>query len=210
MSAVPKPRKLTVEEYLEIERTAVHKSEFFDGEMFLVHPPAGPRMMAGANRVHNVVFRNLFVKLAARLGDDGPCQLFAADQRVKIDPSGLFCYPDILIVCGEPEYAPDDPDALTNPKVVIEVLSPSTERYDRTTKFRHYAALPSVQEYVLVSQHEPLIERFVRQPDGQWGRTEFAGPDATLALATVPAAVTLADIYRRVQFPPAGLRAYNT
>ncbi len=202
MSAVPKPRKLTVAEYLAIEATAEHKSEFFDGEMFLVHPPAGPRLMAGANKEHNVVFRNLFTELAILL-KGGPCELFAADQRVKIDRSKSYCYPDLLIVCGEPEYAADDPDALTNPKVVIEVLSPSTERYDRTTKFRHYAALPSVQEYVLVAQDEPLVERFVRLPDGQWGRTEFAGPDATLTLASVPATVPLADVYRRVAFPPA-------
>ena len=201
MSAVPKPPKLTVEEYLEIERTAVNKSEFFDGEMFLVHPPAGPCMMAGASKPHNIVFRNLFGELFKELGY-GPCQLFAADQRVKLDPTGLWCYPDLLIVCDEPEYAADDPDALTNPRVVIEVLSPSTERYDRTTKFRHYAALLSVQEYVLVAQDEPLVERFVRLPDGQWARTEFAGLDATLTLATVPAAVPLADVYRRVEFPP--------
>jgi Uma2 family endonuclease len=202
MSAVPKSRKLTVAEYLEIEQAAAHKSEFYDGEMFPVHPPAGPRMMAGASKPHNIVFRNLLLKLGARLGDDGPCQLFAADQRVKIDAHGHWCYPDILIVCGEPEYAADDPDALTNPKVVIEVLSPATERYDRTTKVRHYAALPSVQEYVLVAQDEPLVERYVRLPDGQWGRAEFAGLDATLALATVAASVPMADVYRRVAFPP--------
>ena len=202
MSAVPKPRMLTVAEYLEIERTAVHKSEFLDGEMFLVHPPAGPRMMAGASKFHNIVFRNLFAELSAGL-KGGSCELFAADQRVKIDPTGLYCYPDLLIVCGEPEYAAADPDALTNPTVVIEVLSDSTERYDRTTKFRHYAALPSVQEYVLAAQDEPLVERFVRLPDGQWGRTEFAGLEATLSLASVPAAVPLADVYRRVTFPPA-------
>ena len=204
MSAVPKPRKLTVAEYLAIEATATHKSEFFDGEMFLVHPPAGPRMMAGASKAHNVVFRNLFGELYKRLGY-GPCQLFAADQRVKLDPTGLWCYPDLLIVCGEPEYAADDEDTLTNPKVVIEVLSPSTERYDRTTKFRHYKSLSSVQEYVLVTQDEPRAERFVRQPDGAWGQTDFAGMGDTLALATVPATVPLAELYRGVTFPPTRL-----
>ena len=200
MSAVSKPRKLTVAEYLAIEATATHKSEFYDGEMFPVHPPAGPRMMAGASRFHNVVFRNLFAELAVGL-KAGPCQLFAADQRVKLDPTGLWCYPDLLIVCGEPEYAADDPDALTNPRVVIEVLSDPTERYDRATKFRHYKALASVQEYVLVAQDEPRAERFVRQPDGAWGQTDFVGVGDTLALASVPAAVPLAEVYRGGRVP---------
>ena len=192
MSAVPKPRKLTVAEYLALEEKAERRSEFSDGEMF---------QMAGASREHNAITRNLTAELDNRL-KDGSCQVFAADQRVKVDRTGLYTYPDLLIVCGEPEYAAEDRNTLTNPRVVIEVLSPSTERYDRTTKFRHYKQLPSVQEYVLVSQDEPLVERFTRAADGSWPQVEFVGLDATLALATVPAAVPLADVFRGVEFPP--------
>jgi Uma2 family endonuclease len=188
MSAVPRPRKLTVEEYLAIEATAERRSEFYDGEMFL---------KAGASREHNIHSRNLTAELHTRL-KGSRCQVFVADLRVKVDRTGLYTYPDLLVVCGEPEYAPENRDTLTNPTVVIEILSASTEKYDRTTKFRHYKQLPSVQEYVLVAQDEPLVERFVRQPDGTWGHTDFVGLDATLSLATVPASVPLAEVYRDV------------
>ena len=191
MTAVPKPRKLTVAEYLAIEEKAERKSEFYDGEMFLI---------AGASREHNVLARNLTGHLFARL-QGGPCQVFVSDQRVKVDRSGLYTYPDLLIVCGPPEYSAESRDTLTNPKVVIEVLSDSTEKYDRTTKFRHYKKLPSVMEYVLVAQDEPLVERFTRPADGTWAQTDFVGLDATIALITVPASVPLAHVYFGVVFP---------
>lgn len=198
MSAVPPPKKLTVAEYFEIEEKADRKSEFYDGQMFL---------MAGASREHNILTRNLTGLLFAAL-QGGPCQVFVADMRVKVDRTGLYTYPDLLIVGGTPEYAAENRNTLTNPKVVIEILSDDTERYDRTTKFRHYKQLPSVQEYVLVSQNEPLVERFTRQADGSWAQTDVVGPDATMTLATVPASVPLADVYRGVEFPtperPAG------
>ena len=191
MSAVPKA-KLTVAEYLAIERRAEFKSEYYDGEMFA---------MAGASREHNVVARNLAGELYGRL-KGGPCQTLTGDQRVRINRTGLYCYPDLLIVCGEPEYADEDRDTLINPRVVFEVLSPSTERYDRTTKFQHYKQLPSVQEYILVAQDRAWCERFVRQPDGAWAQVAFTGLDATLELKTVPVAVPLADVYAGVTFPP--------
>lgn len=192
MSAAPKPRKLTVEEYFARDEAAERRSEFFDGEMF---------QMAGASREHNVICRNLTGELYQRLKGSS-CQVFVADLRVKVDRTGLYTYPDLLIVCGEPEYAKENRDTLTNPRVVVEVLSDSTEKYDRTTKFRHYKALPSVQEYVLVSQDEPLVERYTRTPAGRWEQEDFVGLDATLTLAAVPAALPLADIFRGVEFPP--------
>ena len=191
MSAIPKRRKLTVAEYFAIEEKAQQKSEFFDGEMFL---------MAGASREHNAVSRNLTAELHTRLKGSS-CKVFVADQRLQVSPTGLYTYPDLLIVCGTPEYSTENRNTLTNPKVVIEVLSDSTERYDRTTKFRHYKQLPSVQEYVLVSQNEPLVERFTRLPDGTWTQTEFVGLEATMALATVPVSVPLAEVYLDVEFP---------
>ena len=192
MSAVPKPKKLTVEEYFAIEEKAERRSEFFDGEMFL---------MAGASKEHNILTRNLLGHLFAKL-QGGSCQVFTADQRVKVDRTGLYTYPDLLIVCGEPEYAEENEDTLTNPKVVIEVLSDSTERYDRTTKFRHYKALPSVQEYVLVAQDEPLVERYTRPSAGEWTQTDFVGLDATVELATAGVRLPMRDIYQGVTFPP--------
>ena len=191
MSAVPKP-KLTVAEYLAIEREAEFKSEFYDGEMFA---------MAGASLEHNRVSENLSIEIGKRL-TSGPCQSFSRDLRVRIERTGLYCYPDLVIVCGEPLMADEDEDTLVNPCVVFEVLSPSTERYDRTIKLRHSKQLQSVQEYVLVAQDEPLCERFTRQPDGSWTHAEFVGLNATLELTAVPVAVPLADVYTRVTFPP--------
>ena len=198
MSAVPK-RKLTVAEYLAIEKKAEFKSEFFDGEMFPVHRD-GPLGMAGASRAHNTVTANLLGELHARL-KRGPCRAFVNDQRVLIDRTGLYCYPDVLIVCGGVESTEDDEDTITNPRVVIEVLSPTTERYDRGAKFRHYQQVPSLVEYVLVSQDEAVVERFVRQADGSWALVSFVGLEAELALTAVPVRVPLADIYAGVEFP---------
>ena len=195
MSAVPK-QKLTAAEYLAIERKAEFKSEFFNGEMFA---------MAGASRPHNTALMNLGGEIYSRL-KGGPCRPFMQDQRVVVDRTGLYTYPDLLIVCGRVETAADDEDTITNPRVVVEVLSPSTERYDRGAKFRQYQQLPSVQEYVLVSQSEPLCERFVRQDDGSWSLVSFVGLEAVLALTSVPVQVPLSDIYAGVEFtdPPRG------
>jgi Uma2 family endonuclease len=199
VSAVPK-RKLTAEQYLAIEREAEFKSEFYAGEMFA---------MAGASRDHNRIKDNLIGELGARF-KGGPCQTFSSDQRVKIDATGLFTYPDVVIVCGPEAFDPRDPDTLLNPTAIIEILSPSTERYDRGTKFTHYQQIPSLVEYVLVSQDEPHVDRFVRQPDGTWVLTVYADPAGSFSLASppgpVPVSVPLADVYRGVTFPPPTLR----
>jgi Uma2 family endonuclease len=198
MSAVPK-RKLTAAEYLAIEKKAEFKSEFFNGEMFPLHRDA-PVGMAGASRLHNTVAMNLGGEVHARL-KGGPCRAFMQDQRVLIDRTGLYTYPDLLIVCGEVQTAEGDEDTVTNPRVIVEVLSPSTERYDRGAKFRHYQQLPSMQEYILVSQDEAVVERFTRQADGSWSLVSFVGLEAVLTLNSVPVLVPLADIYAGVAFP---------
>ncbi len=193
MSAIPK-RKLTEAEYLEIERTAEFKSEFFNGEMFA---------MAGASYQHNIVKDSLVFELRLRLMGSS-CRTSSSDQRVRIDASGSYVYPDIVIVCGDPEFSSQDPLSLINPRVIVEVLSELTQQkqYDRTTKFRHYMKLPSLQEYILVSQDEPLIERFVRQADGLWGLRMFHSLAETFSLATIPVEIPMADLYRDVTFPP--------
>lgn len=188
MTALPK-KKLTEAEYLAIERAAEVKSEFYGGEMFA---------MAGATPRHNEVKENLIGELYGRL-KGGRCRTYSSDQRVKVDRTGLYTYPDLVIVCGKPEFAPNDPDTLVNPQVVIEILSKTTESYDRGKKFQHYKRLPSVQEYVLVSQDRIQIERLVRQPDETWVLTTFDDPAGEFALATVPVRVPLADVYRGVE-----------
>lgn len=190
MTALPKSR-LTVAEYLAIERKAEFKSEFFDGQMYA---------MAGANRHHNIANENLSTEIGGLLKGTR-CRTLSRDQRVRIGSTGLYCYPDLIIVCGPPEYASEDSDTLVNPRVIVEVLSDSTELYERTTKFRHYQKLPSLMEYVMVSQHEPMCERFSRSTDGSWALVAFVGLDAKLELTSVPVQVPLADIYAGVTFP---------
>jgi Uma2 family endonuclease len=192
VSAALKP-KLTLAEYLARERTADVKSEYYRGETFA---------MAGASREHNTAKENLIVELGMRL-KGSPCRTYSSDQRVKVSATGLYTYPDIVVVCGKPEFDPEDPDTLVNPVAIIEILSPATERYDRGAKFRQYQQIPSFQEYVLVSQDEPVIERFVRQPDGTWVLTVMAGLTGEVAFASVPVRVAMADVYNGVDFPPA-------
>jgi Uma2 family endonuclease len=192
MSAIPKPR-LTPEEYLARERVAEFKSEYYQGEMFA---------MAGASREHNYVKDNLIIEVGARLRGT-PCRTSSSDQRVKVFATGLYTYPDIVIQCGQAEYDPLDKDTLLNPVAIIEVLSPSTENYDRGAKFRQYQQLASVQEYVLVSQSEPLCERYVRQAEGGWKYDAVSGLDGEFAFITIPVRIPMADIYRDVEFASA-------
>ena len=149
MSAIAK-KKLTETEYLAIERAAGFRSEFYNGEMFA---------MAGAKFPHNRIKDNLAGQIYAQLAG-GPCYPLVSDMRVKVLKTGLQTYPDILIVCGEPEF-PDaeTTDVLLNPSAIVEVLSPSTEKYDRGSKFRQYQQIETLKEIVLVAQDEPVIER---------------------------------------------------
>jgi Uma2 family endonuclease len=203
MTALPK-RKLTEAEYLAIERAAEFKSEFFNGEMFPMQGLGGPLGMAGATFVHNSVKENLSTALAYALRG-GPSQVLSSNMRVKA--TALYTYPDILVVCGPPQF-PDaeSTDVLLNPAVIIEVLSPSTEKYDRGAKFRHYQQLPSLKEYVLVAQDEPVCERFVRQPNNSWLLTTVTGLTSTLAFATVEASVPLTEIYSGITFEEKPIR----
>lgn len=195
MSAVPR-KKLTEAEYLAIERAAEFKSEFYNGEMFA---------MSGAKYDHNRAKDNLARHLGNQLAG-GPCVPLTSDMRVKVSPAGLYTYPDVVVVCGPPEFADDKRDTLLNPTVIIEVLSPSTETYDRGTKFKLYKRLATLKEYVLVAQDEAVCDQYVRQPDGTWVVTDAIGLDAELVFRTVPARVRLADIYAGVTFPELPLR----
>ena len=195
MSAVPRAT-LTPAEYLAIERKAEFKSEFYNGEMFA---------MAGASEEHSLIKDNLAGEARQQLKGSG-CRVVTSDLRVKVDPTRLYTYPDVVIYCDRPQFEDGVFDTLLNPRVIVEVLSESTEAYDRGDKFRHYRQIASLQEYVLVAQDRPYVERHVRQPDGSWLMTEFAGLDRVFEFTSVSARVPLAEIYRDVSFPETPLR----
>jgi len=188
MSVAIKPL-LTEAEYLARERAAEFRSEFLRGEVFA---------MAGAKYHHNRVKANTEYRLANQL-EGGPCFVLSSDQRVKVPRTGLYTYPDIVVVCVQPQFEDSVHDTLLNPRVIFEVLSESTEAYDRGAKFGHYRQLASLEEYVLVSQDRPLVERYLRQSDGTWVLTAVSGLEGTLSLASVEARLALADLYAGVE-----------
>src|SRR5438445_2709538 len=156
--------------------------------------------MAGASEEHCLIKDNLAREAGYQL-KGGPCRLVTSDLRVKVDPTGLYTYPDIVIYCDQPRFEDQVFDTLLNPRVLVEVLSDSTAAYDRGDKFRHYRQISSLREYVLVAQDRPLVERHVRQSDESWVMTEFAGLDSILQFTSVPAGVSLSEVYRGVTFP---------
>jgi Uma2 family endonuclease len=190
MSTAPK-QKLTAQQYLEIEERAQSKSEFFNGEMFA---------MSGASLEHNRIKENLVIEIGSRL-KAGPCRTYSSDQRVLVEATGLYTYPDIVILCGPGTSDPANRNTLTNPTAIIEILSPSSERYDRGAKFRNYQKIPSLIEYVMVAQDEAVCERYLRQSDGSWALTSFVGLEAALEFTSVPVRIPLVDVYAGVTLP---------
>jgi Uma2 family endonuclease len=192
MSAVAKV-KLTESEYLAKEEVSEFRSEFYRGEMFA---------MVGGTPAHNQIKENLVVQIGGKLWG-GKCRTRSSDQRVKVESTGLYTYPDIVIFCEEGQYAKSDPNSLTNPQVIIEILSPSTESYDRIEKFGHYQKIETLQEYVLVAQSRVAIERFVKNSQGDWVIAQFAGNHQEFEFATIPVRLNIADIYAGVELPQA-------
>jgi Uma2 family endonuclease len=189
MSTVPRSL-LTPQEYLERERRAETRSEFYRGEVFA---------MSGATWEHTLIKDNFSREAGLRL-KGGPCKVVTSDLRVKVDASGLYTYPDIVIVCQEPQFEDNVFDTLINPRAIVEVLSESTEKYDRGSKFENYRLVPSLQEYVLVAQDRLLVERFVRQDDNTWVLTVFDKPGTSFSFGTIDAEIPLGEIYRGVTF----------
>ncbi|MGE0825899.1 MAG: Uma2 family endonuclease [Candidatus Binatia bacterium] len=188
---MPLPQqKYTPEEYLALERQADHKSEYYAGEIFA---------MSGASETHNLIAGNIFASLHAQFRGR-PCRVYMSDMRVKVSPTGLYTYPDVVAVCGERQFDDVQNDTLLNPTVIIEVLSPSTEAYDRGNKAVQYRQLPSLAEHVLVSQERRHVEHYVRQPDGQWLFSEASEADAQIELPSLNASLVLAEIYENVSF----------
>jgi Uma2 family endonuclease len=188
MSTQPKTF-LTPEQYLEIERAAERKSEYYDGEMFA---------MAGAKEAHNLVVSNLVARLHQQLRSR-PCRVYPSDMRVRVRATGLYTYPDVTAVCGEPRFLDDQRDTLLNPTLLVEVLSPSTEAYDRGRKFEQYKSIESLREYLLVASDRMHADLCTRQADGRWLLTSAGGMDESLTLESVGAQLTIADLYEKVE-----------
>lgn len=182
---------VTPADYLAIERRAETKSEYLNGAIYA---------MSGASRNHNRITVNLAAALHTRLRGKS-CEPFAADMRVKVSPTGLYTYPDVVIACGEPRFEDQHLDTLLNPTVIIEVLSTSTEAYGRGEKFAHYRALESLTDYLLVAQNKPRVEHYQRQADDQWMYSVADGMEAQVELAAIDSKLQLAEIYERVEFP---------
>jgi Uma2 family endonuclease len=196
MSALTK-KKLTAAEYLALENAAEFKSEFCDGVMYPLHWD-GVSAMAGANPLHNRIKENLVGELFGRFGD-GPCQSYSSDQRVLLSDTGMFAYPDIVVVCDTPQFSQLDPNALSNPLIIFEVMSPSTEGYDRGFKFAQYRQQRSLQEVIFIAQDQCRIERYDRQSDATWTLTTFDNPDGEFELGTIRIRIPMARIYRGVK-----------
>ena len=179
----------TPEEYLALERQATDKSEYFSGEIFA---------MTGASRRHNLAAGNVFAALHIQLRKR-PCEIYPSDMRVKVSPTGLYTYPDVVIVCGEPLFDDGQKDTLVNPTVLVEVLSKSTASYDRGEKFEHYRKLKSLAEYLVIAQNKYHVEHYIRQPDNQWLLSETDEIQKTVHLPSIECYLAVADIYDKVE-----------
>jgi Uma2 family endonuclease len=184
--------RISPEEYLVRERAAEYKSEYVDGEI---------RAVTGASPNHGRIVLNVGAALHAQLRG-GRCEAFTNDLRVKVPGTDDYLYPDVVVVCGKVEMEDEHDDSLLNPTVVVEVLSPSTETYDRTKKWEKYRRISSLREYLLLAQDRPRVERYTRQGGGLWLFGETAGTDEVLRLDSIGCTLALKDVYERVRLRP--------
>jgi len=180
-------------EYLVRDRKAEFKSEYFRGEMFA---------MAGGTPNHSLLTAN-FIREAGNFLKGRPCVVYSSDLRVKVAATGLYTYPDASIVCGPLEYDDDARDTIMNPAVVVEVLSESTEKYDRGRKASHYRQIESLKELILISQEDCNVERFVRQETGGWLLLQETNRDKMLPIESIGISISMAEVYRNVLLPEA-------
>lgn len=196
MSGQPQPF-LTPEQYLELDWASEFRNEYYQGRMWAMGD--APSAMAGGTYRHSKLTHRLSRRLGNAL-EGRPCDVSGSDIRVSTGPDGLYTYPDIVVVCGDPKFADGRSDTLLNPTLVIEVLSPSTEAFDRGFKSAQYRRIESLEEYALVWQTEPRVEVFRRQPGGHWLLSESIGMDAVCPFDSVGASVELAEIYDKIAF----------
>jgi Uma2 family endonuclease len=179
---------LSAEDYLAMERASDIRHERMDGEILA---------MTGASRAHNLITLNTAAALHSQL-KGRPCEIYNNDLRVKVSPAGDYVYPDIVVVCEPPRFEDDKFDTLLNPTLIVEVLSDSTEAYDRGHKFAAYRALDSLRDYVLIAQQESRVEHYVRQSAESWLLTETVGLQSSLELSSIDCRLALDEVYAKV------------
>jgi Uma2 family endonuclease len=192
MASLPLPRT-TLQQYLQMEEQSEVLHEFLNGEVF---------EMESATFRHQQIGSQLIGALRPGLNSHG-CEIHFHGTRVATSKDGLYTYPDLVIMCGQPKFWDSDPDTLCNPKALIEILSPRTKDYDRGTKFKLYRGLASLEEYLNIHQDAPCVEHHTRQPDGSWVTRDLNGIDAVLHLASAPIDIPFSALYAGIQFDPA-------
>ncbi len=188
---MPNPSLNTADEYLELEETSLEKNEFYQGEIFA---------MAGASIVHNQITRNAMTLIDGHLSKANKCQIFPSDLKIHALTNSLFTYPDLSIICGKIETLDNKKNIVTNPTVLIEVLSKTTQDYERGAKFKLYRDIESLKEYILISSLETLVEKYDKQADGSWVLHEYKKETDTFKITTIDLLVTVKDLYRNVVF----------
>ncbi len=186
--------KVSPEEYLAMERRTEEKHEYFNGEVFA---------MVGASPNHVLIVTNVVAELHAQL-KKRPCSVYSTALRVKVSPTGLYTYPDVVVVCGESRFDDKAKDTLVNPTLIVEVLSETTKDYDRGEKFEHYRTVPSFVEYVLIAQDRRHIENFIRQPDKRWLFSETNRMEDTVELSSIGCSLSLVEVYDKIGMSPEG------
>ena len=189
MSALPE-QYLSLQDYFQLEETSEMKHEYYQGTIY---------DMAGANLRHNLIVTNLISSLHTQLRGSA-CNVFPSDLRIKVEAIGLYTYPDLSILCGDVQYADGREDCVSNPALLIEVLSPNTERYDRGKKFQYYRTIETLHDYLLIAQDNAHVEHYVRQDAQRWMLMEYSGDDQSIPLDAIGCTLTLASIYENVVF----------
>jgi Uma2 family endonuclease len=180
---------ISEEEYLEQERASKVKNEYFQGEVF---------SMAGASRKHNLIVANIIIEIGLQLKNK-PCRVYPSDMRLKVEKTGLQTYPDIMVVCEQEKFIDEKEDTLLNPDVIIEVLSESTESYDRGEKFLNYRQIDSLNEYILVWQKIPKIEKYSRHKSELWTLSETDEKNRSIALDSIGCTLDIASVYDKTE-----------
>jgi len=191
MTALEK-RLYSEDQYLELERGSDLKHEFYRGELFA---------MAGGSEAHDLIAGNVRTRLTMQLFDR-PCRVHGGDMRVKVEETGLYTYPDLSALCGPSEFATVSRTTLLNPALIVEVLSKSTQGYDKNEKFKQYRKIPSLRDYLLVSQHSVSLEHYSRQPEGFWRLDTYEALEDTFTLESIGCTLTLEGVYWKVDLEP--------
>ncbi len=192
MTATRSQSHISEEEYLAFERASDLKHEYYRGRVYA---------MTGAKEPHNLIVANCIATLHAQLRRK-PCRVYPADMRVKVLQTGLNTYPDITVVCGSPQFTDDVRDTIVNPLLIVEVLSASTERYDRGLKFQNYRTIETLQDYLLIAQDHYIIEHFSRQENGLWLLHEATSMEMSIEIQSIESVLRLEDVYEKVELAP--------